>query len=495
MRVDLSRGMLPHGNRLRPATLRERTAHVHSGHMQPSEPVIPSPAGSRYPPGPTLLSRLRDGTLFQKNPLPFLTASARRYGDLVHFRAANRHVLQCNHPDLVSEMLLTHAAHHHRGLVMQKSQIVLGQGLLSSEDPHHMRQRRLAQPAFSRERIAGYGRVIGEYARAAVSAWKSGEERDLHQDMQLLSLRIVGKTMFNQELEADNQRIAHAIEAFMAFMPLAFLPRSELLYHMPLPIMRRIRKSRHDLDTLIYGLIAERRADRRDRGDLLSMLLASQDTEGTGGMSDEQVRDECVTALLAGNETTANGLSFSLWLLAAHPDVQARLHAEAAAALGDRTATAEDYPALPFARACFAEGMRLYPPVWTIARTVAEPYAWRGFQIPKGTILLAPQWVMHRDPRFWDEPERFRPERFLQENNGAEKDRPRFAYFPFAAGSRQCIGEGLAWMEGVLALASIARSCTLRLAAGQAKEMQLEPLVTLRPKGGVRLWVEKPAAS
>jgi cytochrome P450 len=484
-------------------------------------PRILSTPGSPYPQGPSLFARLLAGDLFRLNPLPFLTSSARTYGDLVHLKAAGRHVFQANHPDLIQELLLTDARHHHRGIVMQKAQLVLGQGLLSSEDPHHMRQRRLAQPAFHRDRIAAYGTVIGTYTRELTSSWKPGNIRDLHDDMQLLSLRIVGKTMFNSEMASINARIAAAIDAFMGFLPLAFLPASELLYKLPLPLMNRIRASRRDLDELIYGLIAERRRDDRDYGDLLSMLLASQDAEGTGSMSDEQVRDECVTALLAGNETTANGLSFALWLLARHPEAQERLQQEATEVLGSganrRDATAADYSRLPWAHACFAEAMRLYPPVWTIARTAAETYQWRGFTVPRGSILLAPTWVLHRDPRFWPLPEAFLPERFLDSappaspapntcasapgtsdnteplNNKAT--RPKFAYFPFAAGSRQCIGEGLAWMEGVLILASIARdwSLTPALTAAQMKASsasqgnipRLDPKVTLRPKDGV----------
>ena len=446
-------------------------------------PRILRKPGSPYPDGPTFLSRVLAGDLFRLNPLPFITESARRFGDLFHMRAAGRHVFQANHPDLVQELLIRDAARHDRGLVMQKAQLVLGRGLLSSEDPHHMRQRRLAQPAFHRERIGAYGSTIGEYAAQASASWHNQKNRDLHQDMQLLSLRIVGKTMFNSELESLNRRIALAIEAFMGFLPLAFLPRSDLILKLPIPLTNRIRRSRRELDEIIYGLIGERRADGRDRGDLLSMLLASQDTEGgTGSMSDVQVRDECVTALLAGNETTANGLSFALRLIARHPVAQERLHREAVDAFGKRAANAADYPALPYAHACFAEAMRLFPPVWTIARTANQDYEWRGFAIPRGALLLAPQWVLHRDPRFWSDPRRFEPERFL---NGAKESRPKFAYFPFAAGSRQCIGEGLAWMEGVLILATIARDWKLTPAGASAQPLRLDPKVTLRPKDGV----------
>jgi cytochrome P450 len=466
-----------------------------------TEPVLKPRAGTPYPDGPSFLSRVRAGDLFRLNPLPFLTSSAERFGDLVHYRAAGRHIFQANHPELVSEMLVRDARYHHRGLVMQKAKYVLGHGLLTSEDPHHMRQRRLSQPAFHRDRIAAYGETIGAYARQAVEQWQDGEVRELHASMQLLTLRIVGKTLFNSEMESVNLRIAASVEAFMSFLPLAFLPGSDLIIKLPFPMMNRIRRSRRELDQLIYGIIAERRGDPTDRGDLLSMLLAAQDTEeNTGGMTDEQVRDECVTALLAGNETAANGLTFALWLLARNPETQEKLYAEAVSALGDRTAAPADYPALPYAHACFAEAMRLYPPVWTIARTAAEEYTWRGFTVPKNSILLAPQWVVQRDPRFWSEPSAFQPERFLEPAPGtgtsgvpAQEARPRFAYFPFAAGNRQCIGEGLAWMEGVLILATIARSWKVSLTAADAQRAELDPdpKVTLRPRDGVRLQLAK----
>ncbi len=448
-------------------------------------PVIRS--GRDYPPGPSYLARFARGDLFRLSALEFIDQCFERYGDLLHYRALGFHIYQASHPDLVHDLLITDARRHHRGIVMQKARYILGDGLLSSEDPFHMRQRRLAQPAFHRDRIAGYGRVIGQYASELTALWQDGELRNIYGDMQTLSLRIVGKTLFDSELESVNRRVAAAVDAFMSFLPLAFLPFSRLILQLPVPRMARIRESRTELDALVNGIIADHRADGRDRGDLLSMLLAAQDDEGgTGGMSDEQVRAECITALLAGNETIANGLSFALWLLARHPEAQQRLQKEAAAVLGSRDAEAADYAKLPYAYACFAEAMRLYPPVWTVARTAAETYQWRGFTVPKGAVLMAPQWVIHRDPRFWPEPDRFKPERFLPDAP-ERTGRHRFAYFPFAAGSRQCIGEGLAWMEGVLTLATVARDWTVTLEPGAEAELVLEPAVTLRPKRGVRL--------
>ena len=466
-------------------------------------PQIQAAPGGAYPAGPSFLGALLSGRAFRPNPAETLAYNARQFGDLVHYRAAGRHIYQFNHPDLVQELLVTDARHHHRGMVMQRSKLVLGEGLLTSEEPLHMRQRRLAAPAFHRDRIAGYGRVIGQFASEMTGAWQPGICQ-VHTEMQRLALRIVGKTLFDEEMGGDTQKIANAIEAFMAFLPLVFLPFSETIQKLPIPMMQRIRRSRVEVDALIDRIIAERRAPVRagggtsaivDRGDLLSMLLAAEDTEeNTGSMSDSQVRDECVTALLAGNETTANALSFALWLLATHPEAQQRLHDEACAALGApgadgaRNADAGDYAGLRYAHMCFAETMRLYPPVWVTARTAAVTYQYRGFTIPEGSILLAPQIVVHHDERFWQEPERFDPLRFSEETRGS---RPKLSYFPFAAGSRQCIGEGLAWMEGVLSLAMMVRDWRFSLPEGAPAKLAVQARISLRPKGALPLQVER----
>ena len=463
----------------------------------PTIPIeIHSKAGSPFPDGPPFLPRLLTGKIFRMNAAGFMVANARRYGDLVHYRAASRHVFQFNHPELIQELLIRDVARHHRGPVMQRATFALGHGLLTSEEPLHMRQRRLAQPAFHRDRIAGYGRIIAQYAAEMTGRWPSGQVLDLHGEMLPLALRIVGKCLFDADMEGDVKKISAAVDALMNFLPLVFLPFSRHIQKMPIPAMNRIRKSRVEMDALIYRMIGERRSQPGDRGDLLSMLLESVDTEtgdteeNSARMSDEQVRDECLTVLLAGHETTANGLSFALWLLAQHPEIQDRLHTETLAVLGDRTPSAADYPRLNYAAMVFAEAMRLYPPVWGTARTAAETYEYRGFRIPQGSILLAPQIAVHRDPRFYPEPMKFNPDRFTDQ---AKATRPRLAYFPFGAGSRQCIGEGLAWMEGALVLATIARHWRLRPAPGSPGKIEVRPLVTLRPKNGVHLVVEKRA--
>ncbi len=450
------------------------------------------------PAGPKFLPRVTSGELLRQNACDYLLSNAQRYGDLVRFRAVGREVLQFNHPELIGDMLVRNERLHHRNLVMQRSKAILGEGLLTSEEPLHMRQRRLAQPAFHRARIHAYGEVIATSTAQTTAGWEAARregrgELDVHGDMLLLALRIVGKTLFDMNFEEDAASIATAVDAFQSFLFLAFLPFPRLLERLPVPSMRRIRKGREQLDTLIYRVIAERRADPRDRGDLLSMLLASVDKEeGMEGaesrMSDTQVRDECLTVLLAGHETTANALSFILWQLAANEAVQEELAGEAKRVLNGRLPTADDYPRLPYAEQVVAEGLRLYPPVWVTSRMANEDYEYRGIPIRKGTFLLAPQIAMHRDPRFWEDPLRFDPSRFTKE---AKAGRPKLAYFPFGAGSRQCIGEGLAWMEGVLALAVMVQQWRFALPDGAAGTLAIKPSVTLRPKGPVRLKLER----
>ncbi len=447
-----------------------------------------------YPAGPPFLTRLVSGRMFRQNAIESMAESAALYGDFVHYTVFGRHIYQLNHPELIEDFFLKDAGKHHRGIVMQRAKVVLGEGLLTSEEPLHMRQRRLAQPAFLRQRIAAYGEVIGQNAEAISQDWESGAVRDLHEDMLELALRIVGKCLFDLDVQSRDEvkKISAAVDAFMGFLPLAILPFSEQIQRLPLPAMKRIRKGQADLDAVIYRMIAERRQSPGDRGDLLSMLLDAVDTEeATGTMSDRQIHDECLTIMLAGHETTANALSFALWLIAKQPEVQARMHEEAVAVIGGRVADADDYARLPYATQVFSEALRLYPPVWVTARSCVRPYEIAGYLVRPGSILLAPQFVVQRDARFYPDPLRFDPERFAADKKDGAKARPRFAFFPFAAGSRQCIGEGLAWMEGVLSLATMVRDWRLILPAGAPAEIAMNPAISLRPKHGVPLLVER----
>ncbi len=458
---------------------------------------IRSSTNPKYPAGPALLPRILTGQPLRQNSADFLLEVARQYGDLNHFRALGRHIYQLNHPDLIADFFLKDAPNHHRNIVMQRARDVLGNGLLTSEEPVHMRQRRLAQPAFLRERIAAYAEVIGSNTLSLTSQWVSGTVTDLHPEMLELALRIVGKCLFDLDTLDDVAAIASAVDSFMNFLPLSFLPFSRQIQRLPIPAMQRLERGRAHLDKLIYGMIAERRADPTDRGDLLSMLLNATDPEPdaeavANRMTDKQLHDECITIILAGHETTANALSFALHLIAHHPEVQQRLAEEAVRVLGGRAPTAADYPSLPYATQVFAEAMRLYPPVWVTARTCIKAYTIAGYTIPVGATLLASQFAVQRDPRFFTEPARFDPERFTPENKAG---RPRYSYFPFAGGSRQCIAEGLAWMEGTLVLAVIARDWSVTPMPGSAATPSIKPAISLRPSHGVRLRIDRRDAS
>ena len=460
--------------------------------METAPRILPS-ADPRYPAGPRLLPQILNGNaFFPPDPVSILTENARRYGDLVHFRALDGHVFQFNHPALIQELLTEHEKHNRRVLVMQRARFFLGNGLLTSEEPLHMRQRRMAAPAFHRQRITAYADVIAHMAAEITGRWQPGLI-DMHPEMLLIALRIVGKTLFNIDDEAEALAITHAFDSLRgAPPPPAWFPESLLLALQKLPFgpMLRVRRGMERLDAIIFGMISERRKSPGDRGDLLSMLLEATDGEApgtTGKMSDKLVRDECLTIILAGHETTANVLSFAMFVLTQHPEVQEALHEEAVRVLGSRRPTATDYPALKFTYMVFAEVMRLYPTVWVLGRSAGpEPYDFHGFTIPPRAALLAPQIVVHRDPRFWNDPETFNPLRFAGENK-----RHRYAYFPFGGGSRQCIGEALAWMEGVFTLATIARDWRLNPVAGAPAKIAMQASINLRPKNGVPVVLER----
>jgi cytochrome P450 len=303
--------------------------------------------------------------------------------------------------------------------------------------------------------------------------------------MAAYTLAVVGKTLFDADIEAEAHEIGEALGTAIATFNFTVLPWGELLLRLPLPIARRFRRARHRLDATIYEMIARRRASGDDRGDLLSLLLLAHDTEGDGsGMSDVQLRDEAMTLLLAGHETTANALTWAWYLVSRAPEVEARLHAEVDA-LGERALGADDLARLPYTRAVLAETMRLFPPAWIVGRRALQEYRVGGYVLAPRTVVLMSQWIVHQDPRWWPDPGSFQPERWLPGGSASDPSRPKFSYFPFGAGTRVCIGEQFAWMEGVLALATFAQRWRLRLATGHRVEPQ--PIVTLRARRGMRM--------
>jgi cytochrome P450 len=423
---------------------------------------------------------------FRRDTLGFLKAVSDEYGDVVHYRLGRQDAFFLRHPDHIKDVLVTHQHNFQKGPGIQWAKLFLGEGLLTSEGEFHTRQRRLSQPAFHRQRIASYGAVMTEHARRARERWGDGEILDLDREMMRLTLAVAAKTLFDAELDRDAAMIGESLTDIIALFPRFSLPFASLVHKLPLASNRRFEAARARLDATVHGLIAERRASGKDHGDLLSMLVQSQDHEGDGeGMSDGQLRDEVMTLLLAGHETTANALTWTLYLLSQNPRAEARMHEEIDEALGGRAAGVDDLPRLAYTERVVAESMRLYPPAWGIGRRILQDYPLDGYVLPGGGIVSMSPWVTQRDARFYPDPLRFEPDRFTPENKAA---RPKFAYFPFGVGARQCIGEPFAWMESVLLLATIAQTFRLRLVAGHRVAPQ--PLITLRPRHGMRMVVE-----
>ncbi|HKT81820.1 MAG TPA: cytochrome P450 [Vicinamibacterales bacterium] len=443
-----------------------------------------------FPPGPprTLLSSLlyRPG----RDPLAFFTNLARTYGDVAYVHMGGEHVFVVSDPALVRDVLVTNQRKFVKGRGLQRAKRLLGEGLLTSEGAVHVRQRRLIQPAFHRDRIAAYARVMTGYADRLRCQWRDGDTIDAAEAMMRLTLGIVGQTLFDADVESQARDVGEALTAVMDSFWLQMLPLFDVLDKLPIPAMRRSREARAKLDRIIYGMIAERRAAPGDRHDLLSMLINARDEENDlRGMSDLQVRDEAMTIFLAGHETTANALSWTWHLLSRAPEVEARLHEEIDRVLAKRVPTLADLPALGFVERVVTESMRLFPPAWIIGRRSIEPYSLAGYEVPVGSILVISPWILHRDQRFFPDPESFRPDRWTPE---FKQSLPPFAYVPFGGGARRCIGESFAWMELVLVLATIAQRWRLEAVADHPVIPQ--PVVTLRMKHGLRVTLRQRTA-
>ncbi|MCW3099085.1 MAG: Cytochrome [Chthonomonadaceae bacterium] len=439
------------------------------------------------PPGPK--SRLPGASLLamRRDTLGFLRSLALTYGDLVHFQVGKQDYFLVNDPDVIRDILVTDHRNFLKGRGLEVAKRLLGEGLLTSEGEFHRRQRRLAQPAFHRQRIAAYGAVMTERAERLSAEWQDGARLDIAQEMMRLTLGIVAKTLFDTDLEAETQEIGQAVSEAVHQMDFAMLPFFALIERLNPAIKRRFERTRARLDATMYRMIREHRADTEDRGDLLSMLLLAQDELGDGaGMTDEQLRDEAMTIFLAGHETTANALTWTWYLLSQHPEAELKLHAELDSVLAGRLPTDADVASLPYTRRILSESMRCYPPAWVIGRRVIADYRIGEYTLPAGSICMLSQYVTHHDPRWYPDPMRFDPDRWTPE---AQEQRPKFAYYPFGSGPRVCIGEGFAWMEGILLIATLAQRWQLRLVADQKIAMQ--PVVTLRPRYGMQMILER----
>ncbi len=419
------------------------------------------------------------------DPVAMFERAAQLGGDAVGLRFGPYRYLVLSNPEAVRHVLVEHVGNYPKSPSYDGIRLVLGNGLITSEGEFWKRQRKLAQPAFHRERLSELAGAMVRDTADMLGEWEREGDRgfDLHDAMMRLTLRIVGHTLFSTDVQADAGAVGEAFAVAIHRANEEATAMVKLPMWLPLPGNLKFRRAMKTLDGLVHRIIAERRAmaeGLRPR-DLLAMLMSARDDDGAG-MSDAQLRDEVMSLVGAGHETTANNLSWTFHLLGDHPEVAERVAAEARAAFGDRAPTMEDCKSLPYTKRVIEESMRLYPPVWGLERIAAEDDVVSGVRVRKGTFVGMIPWCIHRDPRYWPDPERFDPERFLPE---AVEKRPRYAYLPFGAGPRVCIGNGFAMMEAQLLLAMIAKD--YRLERAPWKRVQYEASITLRPKGGMAM--------
>ncbi|HWP42122.1 MAG TPA: cytochrome P450 [Blastocatellia bacterium] len=444
-----------------------------------------------HPPGPKGKPVVGSLPEFRRDPLNFLLGLAREHGDVALFKLGPQEVYFINHPDYIRDVLVTHNRNFIKSRGLQMAKRFLGEGLLTSEGEFHRRQRRLAQPAFHRQRINQYAAAMVDYAARTRDRWQDKTTLDISQEMMRLTLAIVGKTLFDADVESEAKEIGRALSDIMKLFNRITMPFPNLLNKLPLPSNFRFLRASRRLDQTIYRIIDQRRASGEDRGDLLSMLLLAQDDEGDrSGMTDRQLRDEAMTIFLAGHETTANALTWIWYLLSQHPEVEAKLHREIDETLEGRLPASDDVPRLRYVDMVFAESMRLYPPAWVMGRQVLSDYPIGKYIAKSGAIILMSPYVMHRDARFYPNPSLFDPERWTPE---ARAERPKFTYFPFGGGPRVCIGEQFAWMESILVIATLAQRWRFRLAPGFRAEPK--PMITLRQRYGMQMQLERRAGN
>jgi cytochrome P450 len=424
---------------------------------------------------------------FNGDSLGFIERCAREFGDVVPTRFLYVPALFLFHPDHVEYVLATGSKNFIKAATLRSPFFhrLVGRGLVTSEGDFWRRQRRLAQPAFHRDRVESYARTMVLYAERMLSDWRDGRTLDAHEEMVLLTQSVVAQTLFSADVSGEARGIGEALsEIVRPFASQATL-KWILDNRLPTPAHLRFNRNVRKIDRFVYRLIEERRASREDTGDLLSMLLAAQDEDGSG-MTDKQLRDELMTIFLAGHETTALALTWAWYLLAQNPEADAKLAEELKEVLGGRAPTVADLPRLRYADWVVKESMRLYPPAWAVGRECVRECEVGGYRVAKGTQVLGFQWVIQRDPRWFADPLAFRPERWGEESVARL---PKYAYFPFGGGPRLCIGNYFATMEAVLILSTIAQRFRLRLVPGH--EVEVLPALSLRPKRGLKVKLEE----
>lgn len=438
---------------------------------------------SKLPPGPKPKIALSNVFSFRKDSLSFLKRLANQYGNIVHFKLGPYRVVLLNHPDLIKQILTTHNNNFVKGRPLEMAKELMGEGLLTSEGEFHKQQSRIIQPAFHSKMMNNYAPVMTFYANNLMNKWNDGMTVDIFSEMVEMSIEIAGETMFGIDIKKEVPEITQSLENIIHLFGRITLPFSEYLIKLPLPSTYRFYKAKAQLDNIIYDIINARKKCRLDNGDLLSLLLNAQDQIGvSGGMTDQQIRDQALTLFLTGFDTTSLALSWTWYLLSQNPETEHKLHEELDNVLNGRIPTINDVPNLVYTKMVFAESMRIYPPIYVIARQALEEFSISDYVIPAKTIVLMSPYLIHHDERFHHNPEQFNPDSW---NNKNAYQQSRFDYFPFSRGARSCIGQHYAWLEGVLVLASIAQNWKLEMVSN--KPVEFEQLINLRPKNGIKM--------
>ena len=418
------------------------------------------------------------------NPILLFQHLVDEYGDIAHYKIGWNHIVFLNNPDYIREVLVVQNDNFIKERTVRRTKMLLGEGMITAEGAQHRSQRQVAQPAFHRQRIPEYADMIVQEGVRMRDRWRDGEQRDIARDMMHLTLNVVAGTLFATDLRNEVDELADAINRIMGLYNfLVMLPAAEWLVHVRPPGLAAFVRARKRIDAVVYRMIEAHRKAGHNGGSLLDLMLAASPDHSAA--SEQSLRDQVITIFLAGYETVANALAWTWYLLSQNPECERRFHDEIDRELQDRPPAFEDVPRLRYTEMVLAESMRLYPPAWAMGRYARNDFRLGEFFLPAKTTVLISQFIMHRDARFFPDPLRFNPERFTPE---AKARRTKFTYFPFGAGFRQCIGESFAWMEGVLLLATLGQRWKPKLVPGHRVEP--EPLITLRPKYGMKMQVE-----
>ncbi|MFO0726223.1 MAG: cytochrome P450 [Myxococcota bacterium] len=438
----------------------------------------------KRPPGPGGLPFLGPIREVRRDALGFMVKMARDHGDVAYTRFAGMPTYLISHPDGIEHCLVTKKANYPKSDIAYRFRPLLGEGLLTSRGPLWTRQRKMMSPSFQHRRVQAYGEAMVAVTQRHLDRWQSGTIRAVNEDMMHLTLDIAVATLFGTSASDEADRVSRALTDASDYFARTLSDPLPLPLSIPTPLNRAFNQARLTLDEVVHRIIQQRRESQTRGADLLSVMLDLVDEEGQG-MNDVQLRDEVLTLLLAGHETTALTLTYALRLLALHPTIDRQIGEALYAKLGGRAPTLEDLPALQGVEQVVKEAMRLFPPAAVITRKALEDDQVMGFAIPAGAMVVLPQWVTHRDPRFFPDPEAFTPARWTEEMEAAL---PRFAYFPFGGGPRVCIGSSFAMLEAQLVLAGLLQR--FRLSPADEKPLELVASITVRPRNPVRLWAE-----